>query len=110
MPFKEGNIGGKFKSSYKYKVNNTECQKKTTKFINKFLKQNFISTCSAFCELCRKSKKCPYICDYCNGHNVCKEMCSLPKLTKTNLSFHNKKFNITNDDLLDIFADFTGIL
>jgi hypothetical protein len=123
MTFQKGNLGGRLKMSYRTKIIRPEKTKKIIKkeslnsTINKFLRVNFISNCHVFCKLCMTSKKCPYICDYCNGHKVCKEMCCLPKLTKSNLLIHNNiilnhkiKININNNDLLDILPDLTDFI
>jgi len=103
MTFQKGNIGGKFKISYKTKQDikqNIIYKKKLLHdYMNHLLRVNFISTCSVFCKLCRTLKKCPYICDYCNGHKVCKEMCPLPKLTKDNLLIHNKILSNNMNDI-----------
>ena len=119
MTFQKGNIGGRFKMSYKTqkeakeKKQNIVKKKTIINYMNALLNMNFISTCTAFCKSCRTYKKCPYICDYCNGHKVCKEMCSLPKLTKDNLLIHNRilsnKDNM-NDDLQNIIPNLTDFL
>jgi len=104
MVFEKGNIGGKFKMSYKIKINPKK--KIIMSKINKYLIKNFISKCSFFCKSCKIYDRCPYICDYCNGHKVCKEMCAVSKLTKENLNYHNKKkVTFLNDQKRKFFED-----